>query len=93
MSDPDVVGAFNTKHQPSRHAMDKLDLIAGYGADGMPAQEVNFTVRDKLLAFGYVTMRDAPSAGWYSTHKATDTRPFLYITVEGYTALKGQTHG
>ena len=56
-----MVGAFNTKNPPSKHAMDELYSVGNQGEAGKPAQEMNFTVRDKLLAFGYVTRREAKS--------------------------------
>lgn len=76
------VGAFNTKTPPSKHAMACLDRA---WVKPYPAQEVNFTVRDKLMAWGYVDLVDMPSP--YATHKAGRTVPHLVITDAGRAAL------
>lgn len=81
-------GAFNTKHPPSDHAKACLRRIASEGVEGVPAQEFNFTVRDKLLAFEYVTMRLAPSDHIYKTHEAGRRVNFLFITDKGRAALR-----
>lgn len=78
---------FNTRKPPSEHAMDCLRQIRSYGADGMPAQEINFTVRNKLAAFEYITLREARSAHWYSTHGPERTVTFMFITEKGKAAL------
>lgn len=84
------IGAFNTKKPPSKHAMQKLADIAFFRVDGLPAQELNFTVRDKLLAFEYVTMRPASSKGWYKHGRDVD---FLYVTTKGVEALAAWRKG
>jgi hypothetical protein len=72
------IGANNTKHPPSAHAKACLSRAADRP---YPAQEVNFTVRDKLLAFGYAELVDRPSP--YTTHKKGRTVPFLVVTMAG----------
>lgn len=74
------IGHVRADKPPSPHAM------ACLAQTPCPAQEVNFTVRDKLLQFGYVTMEDRPSP--YSTHKPGRTVPFLIITDAGRVALQ-----
>ena len=67
---------------PSPHAM---DCLARAWADPFPAQEVNFTVRDKLTLWGYARLEDRPSP--YKTHKAGRKVPFLVCTQKGREAL------
>lgn len=83
----EIQGAFNTRKRPSDHAMQVLRQVRSYGDKGIPAQEMNFTVRDKLHAFGYICLRDAPSDGWYKTHKPGRTVTFAFITEKGRSAL------
>jgi len=79
-----VEGAKNTRHPPSAHAM---DCLARAAHDPYPAQEINFTVRDKLLAFGYARTEPRPSP--YKTHKPGTTVDYLVVTDAGRQALKG----
>ncbi len=67
---------------PSRHAM---DCLARAARTPYPAQEVNFTVRDKLLLFGYAALEDRPSP--YKTHPKGRCVPFLVCTPAGNSAL------
>lgn len=78
------IGASNTKTPPSDHAMSCLLRLYRYGPH--PSQEVNFTVRDKLAAWGYVTLEDRPSP--YKTHKPGKTVLFMVATPEGEAALR-----
>lgn len=71
--------------KPSQHAM---DCLARAYYKPFPAQEVNFTVRDKLMLWGYAELVDMPSP--YRTHKPGRTVPFLVITKAGRRALEGQ---
>lgn len=70
------------KTPPSNHAMRCLDQAA---TRPYPAQEVNFTVRDKLVLWGYATTEDRPSP--YKTHKPGRRVPFLVATIAGREAL------
>lgn len=79
------VGAYNTRHQPSRHAM---DCLARAAFRPFPSQEINFTVRDKLIAFGYAELVDMPSP--YKTHKPGTRISFLVATDAGRAALKNK---
>lgn len=88
--DKDIRGAFNTEHQPSKHAYDKLREVSNAGSDGIPAQEVNFTVKNKLLAFGFISLRDGPSHHVYSTHRVGQTVPFMHVTDKGREALRNR---
>ena len=90
MTDPDIQGAFNTKRPPSDHAIGKLLAVASYGESGMPAQEMNFTVRDKLLAFGYIRVELRPSSGWYKTHGPNKRVDFAIVTEKGIEFLRSQ---
>ncbi len=77
----ECIGAYNTKTRPSLHAMKRL---ADCVREPFPAQEVNFTVRDKLHAWGYVTIEQRPSP--YKTHKGRKI-DFLVATPAGIAAL------
>ena len=79
------IGHVRADKPPSEHAMACLASIAAHRGAGRPAQEFNFTVRDKLVQFGYVTMEERPSP--YSTHKPGRTVPHLIITEAGRAAL------
>lgn len=70
---------------PSAHAMECLRRA---WADPFPAQEVNFTVRDKLLLWGYARTEERPSP--YKSHKPGRRVPFLVCTQAGYEALKAR---
>ena len=83
----EIRGAYNTDNPRSDHAMKVLRKVASYGMLGMPAQEMNFTVRDKLNAFDYIEIYPAPSHGWYKTHKEGRVVDFAYITPKGRQAL------
>ena len=81
-----IEGAYNTRNPPSAHAMEVLGRV---WADPFPAQEMNFTVRDKLCAFGYITLEQRLSP--YKTHRAEKTGhkvDFAVITEAGLKALK-----
>lgn len=69
---------------PSKHAM---DCLASAAHKPYPAQEVNFTVRDKLVLWGYAALEDRPSP--YATHKPGRRVPFLVATDAGRAALAG----
>lgn len=73
-------GHLRMDRPPSRHAMACLRKCP------LPAQEVNFTVRDKLIDFGLAVLEDRPSP--YKTHKAGRTVPYLIITDAGRKALE-----
>ena len=62
----------NTRNPPSDHALGVLRNCP------MPAQEMNFTVRNKLLAFGLIRLEDRPSP--YKTHKAGATVAYAIPT-------------
>lgn len=70
----------NPKKPPSAHAMSCLNSTP------CPAQSVNFTVRDKLLQFGYARLERRPSP--YKTHKPGTLIDFLIATDAGIEALK-----
>lgn len=70
----------NPKKPPSAHAMRCLANTP------CPSQEVNFTVRDKLLQFGYATIERRQSP--YKTHKPGTLIDFLVATDAGIEALK-----
>jgi hypothetical protein len=78
--------AHNTKHKPSAHAMEKLADIAG-AADGLPTGEVNFTVREKLEAFGYIKIVSGQTI--YKSHPPGKLIDFMIITDKGWNALRG----
>ena len=79
----EIYGAFNTKHKPSEHAMGKLEEISW---EPIPYQELNFTVGDKLRAFGYIeTFRDGSP---YKTHKEGHKITWCRITDKGSSALR-----
>lgn len=67
---------------PSAHAM---DCLARAAYEPFPAQEVNFTVRDKLVLWGYAAIEDRPSP--YKTHKPGRRIPYLIATAAGQDAL------
>ncbi|MBE0599891.1 MAG: hypothetical protein IH568_01110 [Burkholderiaceae bacterium] len=67
---------------PSPHAMECLRRAA---RAPFPAQEINFTVRDKLLDFGYAVLEDRPSP--YQTHRKGQTVAFIVCTDAGRSAL------
>lgn len=77
------IGHVRADKPPSAHAM---GVLRGLAVREFPAQEVNFTVRDKLLQFGYATLEDRPSP--YATHKAGRKVPHLIITDKGRKALQ-----
>lgn len=77
------IGHVRADKPPSEHAM---GVLRGLLVREFPAQEVNFTVRDKLLQFGYCTLEDRPSP--YATHKPGRKVPHLVITTEGRTAAE-----
>ena len=76
------IGAYNRKTPPSPHAMDCLRRCI---RAPFPAQEVNFTVRDKLLAWGYATIEPRPSP--YKTHKPGRQVDYLISTDAGRAAI------
>lgn len=76
------IGHVRADKPPSKHAMSCLARTP------CPSQEVNFTVRDKLIQFGYATMEDRPSP--YASHKPGRKVPFLVITEAGRVALATQ---
>lgn len=67
---------------PSKHAM---NMLRNAYNQPFPAQEVNFTVRDKLILLGLAELRDQPSP--YKSHKLGRTVPFLFVTDKGKKAL------
>lgn len=71
------------QNPPSFHAMQKLRAAI---RDPFPAQEVNFTVRDKLVSWGYVTLE--PRQSPYKTHKLGKTVNFLVSTELGRKAAQ-----
>lgn len=75
-------GANNTRHPPTAHAMDMLRKAFN---KPFPSQEVNFTVRDKLMAFGYAKLERRLSP--YKTHKIGTMVDFLVCTPAGRDAL------
>lgn len=77
------IGHVRADKPPSKHAMRCLDWIRCHP---IPSQTVNFTVRDKLIQFGYATLEDRPSP--YATHKPGRTVPHLVITEAGKAALE-----
>lgn len=79
------IGHVRADRPPSKHAMGVLATIA---RDPIPAQEMNFTVRDKLAQFGFITLEQRPSP--YTTHKPGRRVDFAVITDAGRDALKGQ---
>jgi len=80
--------AKNTRIPPSKHAMGVLRNLKAMGP--CPVQEMNFTVRDKLMAFGYIELYDAPSP--YKTHKPGRMVEFAKITDAGRSALSPGEH-
>lgn len=82
MSDAFFGSALNTKHQPSKHAMEQLARVM---RNPFPAQEVNFTVRDKLLAFGFIEIK--PGTSPFTSHKTGRLVDFMHITMKGAAAL------
>ncbi len=76
------IGHVRADKPPSKHAMTCLYYCP------RPAQEVNFTVRDKLLQFGYARLESRPSP--YKTHKPGRTVDYLVATVLGIAALAGK---
>lgn len=70
---------------PSAHAM---DCLARAAREPFPAQEVNFTVRDKLTLFGYANLEQRPSP--YVTHKPGRMVPYLVCTDAGRKALEAR---
>jgi hypothetical protein len=77
------IGHVRADKPPSAHAMACLRSLPDTGS---PAQEFNFTVRDKLVQFGYAKLEDRPSP--YRTHKAGRTVPYLIPTDAGRKALQ-----
>lgn len=77
------IGHVRADKPPSAHAM---GVLRGLAVTSHPAQEVNFTVRDKLLQFGYCTLELKPSP--YVTHKPGREVYFLVITDAGREALE-----
>lgn len=67
---------------PSEHAMACLRRMA---REPFPSQEINFTVRDKLVLFGYAELFEAPSP--YKTHKPGKRVTFIRATDAGRAAL------
>lgn len=67
---------------PSEHAMACLQRIAH---EPVPSQEINCTVRDKLVLFGYAELYEAPSP--YKTHKPGKRVTFIRATEAGRAAL------
>lgn len=67
---------------PSQHAM---DCLAAAVHKPYPAQEVNFTVRDKLILWGYAAIEERPSP--YKTHKPGQRVNYLVATPAGEAAL------
>lgn len=51
-----------------------------------PAQEINFTVRDKLVLFGFAELYEAPSP--YKTHRPGTTVTFIRATDVGRAELE-----
>jgi hypothetical protein len=67
---------------PSAHAMARLAECP------FPAQEVNFTVRDKLIQFGFAVLEARPSP--YKTHKPGHRVDYLVRTPAGDEAIKAR---
>lgn len=65
----------NATKPPSKHAMGCLRAAV---RKPYPAQEINFTVRDKLIQFGYAALVKGPSP--YKTHKAGTMIDFITAT-------------
>lgn len=78
------IGHVRMDRPPSDHAMDCLASLLHH-PDGKPCQEVNFTVRDKLLQFGYIKVRQAPSP--YKSHARDRRVDCMFITDAGRDAL------
>ncbi len=78
-------GHLRMDRPPSAHAMKQL------GYTPMPAQEVNFTVRDKLLDFGYAVLEQRTSP--YKTHKPGTKIDYLVMTAKGREALNALKGG
>lgn len=72
----------NKNKAPSKHAM---DCLARAMRQPYPAQEVNFTVRDKLMQFGYAKLEGRPSP--YKTHKRGRMVDYLVCTEKGAAAV------
>lgn len=83
----DVSPGVHKRTPPSKHAMRCLSIAA---LAPFPAQEVNFTVRDKLILFGYARLEERPSP--YKTHRDGRTVPYLVVTDAGRAALE-KPHG
>lgn len=70
----------HTRTPPSKHAMDRLrQIIVNSGS--LPCQEVNFTVRDKLHAFGYIEI--VWGASPYKSHKPGHRIQWMQVTETG----------
>lgn len=72
----------NATKPPSAHAMSCLRSAA---REPYPAQEINFTVRDKLMQFGYARLERRASP--YKTHKPGTMVDYLVATEAGIAAL------
>lgn len=73
-----------SKNPPSDHAMAKLDEAIRGGP--YPAQEINFTVRDKLTGLGFARLESRPSP--YKSHKKGQRVEFLVPTSAGACAVR-----
>lgn len=76
------IGHVRADIPPSKHAVRCL-------ADApLPAREVNFTVRDKLLQFGLAILEQRPSP--YKTHKPGTLIDYLVPTEAGRRAIRAE---
>lgn len=82
MTDRQNIGHVRADKPPSDHAMTVLSSIA---LAPFPTQEMNFTVRDKLRQWNYITVERRPSP--YQTHKAGTLVDFAVATPEGIAAV------
>lgn len=80
MTERKTFGHLRYDRPPSKHAMACLGLCP------LPAREVNFTVRDKLLMFGLAALESRPSP--YKTHKPGTMIDYLVATEAGREALR-----
>lgn len=83
----ELMGAKNTRIPPSDHAVKCLRRISI--EQGLFASNVNFTVRDKLYAFGYISLTYKDATATFKSLKKGSTRMFMEITDNGRAALKG----
>jgi hypothetical protein len=82
MTERQNIGHVRADKPPSDHAM---GVLASVAVAPMPTQEMNFTVRDKLCQWDYITVEERPSP--YRSHKPGTRVAFAVATDKGREAL------